>query len=164
MSTLSRTLIVQTSKAQTWNVLKDFGGVYRWHLKVETSPLLSKNNEGLGAKRVCNFYDGSSVAEEIIEYQDGESFKVELSDFSMPLSRANATIQLKELGPQKTEVTITMDYDMKYGPIGWAMNKVMLQPMMGKMFLQVLEGLKHHTITGDIIDENGAPNQQRVAA
>jgi len=36
---------------------------------------------GLGAKRTCYFYDGSSVVEEITEYKEGESFIVEISKF-----------------------------------------------------------------------------------
>lgn len=155
MSTITRTLAVNASHAHTWNIIKDFGGVHRWHPSVETSPLLSSNNEGLGAKRVCNFYDGTHVAEEVVEYRDGEFLSIELSDFSMPLKRAHANIHVRKLGAQKTEVEFSMDYDVKYGPMGWVMDKAMIQPMMGKLFAQVLKGLGHHVETGDLIGKGG---------
>lgn len=155
MSKLARTTIVNASKSATWKVIKDFGGVHRWHLKVKTSPVLSTHNEGLGAKRVCNFYDGTSVCEEIVQYTDGASLTVELTEFAMPLKYATATLSVRELGPERTEVTLELDYQVKYGPVGWVMNNVMIQPMMGKTFAQVLDGLGHHLVTGETVGEQG---------
>ena len=164
MSNITRTLIVQASSQQVWAVLKDFSGIHRWHPKVETSPLTNEINEGLGAGRICNFYDGTSIKEEIVEYQEGEMMKVALSEFSMPLHRGEATINLRELSEEETEVTFAMDYDVKFGPLGWVMNSLMMQPMMGKMFEQVLGSLDHHVVTGELIGRDGEHIASVVAA
>ncbi len=44
-----------------------------------------------------------------------------------------------------------MDYDPKFGPVGWLMDAVMMRPMMAGMFDQVLAGLEHHLRTGEIV-------------
>ena len=164
MSKLNQTHVIDAPLEQVWNVVKDFGGVHRFHPKVETSPLLSQNNEGLGAARVCNFYDGTSVKEEVVEYREGELLRVKLSDFSMPLQRAEAVISVRALGPDRTEVEFGMEYEMKFGPLGAVMNGIMLRPMMGKMFTQVLEGLDHHVVTGELVGRDGEHIAQPLAA
>lgn len=162
MSNLSKTIIIEAAPERVWAILKDFGGVHRWHPKVESSPLTGARNEGLGAGRVCNFYDGTSVREQIVEYRDGESMRVELSEFSMPLHRAEARLALRVLGQSRTEVTFSMDYDVKFGPLGWVMNSLMMQPMLAKMFEQILESLRHHVITGELVGRDG--ERQGVSA
>ena len=48
---------------------------------------------------------------------------------------------------------MTMDYDMKWGPLGWLMNVLMLRPIMGKLLASVLAGLDHHLVTGERIEK-----------
>lgn len=164
MSNITRSVIVQASTQQVWAILGDFGGVHRWHPKVETSPITNDISEGLGAERICNFYDGTSVKEEIVEYREGEMLKVVLSEFSMPLNHGEATISLRKLSDEETEVSFSMDYEVKYGPLGWVMNSLMMTPMMGKMFEQVLGALDHHVVTGELIGRDGEHIEAVVAA
>ena len=51
----------------------------------------------------------------------------------MPLSRGAATFEVEANGEEQLRVTMTMDYDMKYRPLGWLMNAVMLRPTMSKL-------------------------------
>jgi len=155
MSTIKQSVIVEANKQKVWEVLKDFGGVYRWHPKVETSPLHSANNEGIGAKRTCNFYDGTSVDEEVTAYKEGEYMEIILTNFSMPLKRATARVEIKELSTRRIQVDLQMSFDVKYGPVGWVMDKVMMKPMMGKMFKQVLSGLRYHINSGELVEKDG---------
>jgi len=165
MSIISRSIQVTASPEDTWRVVRDFGGVHRWHAKVESSPLLSSNNEGLGAKRRCEFYDKSSVVEEIISYDEGDRFlEVSLSEFSMPLTQATATMKVDPAEGGGAEVTLSMNFGVKYGPIGWVMDRAMMRPMMGKMFGQVLDGLRTHLETGQPIGEGGTVTAQVAMA
>jgi ribosome-associated toxin RatA of RatAB toxin-antitoxin module len=154
MSQLPVTAIVRAPIDTVWNMVADVGTVADWHPAVQQAPVLSPNRIGLGAKRRCEFYDGTSVVEEVVRLDEGRSLTVALSDFSMPLSRAEATIGLEPDGPERTKVTFTMDYDMKYGPAGWLMNATMLRPMMGKLLARVLAGLDHHLVTGENVGKD----------
>ena len=51
-------------------------------------------------------------------------------------------------------MTMTMDYDMKYGPLGWLSNVVMLRRILGELLASVLAGLDQHLVTGEHIGEN----------
>lgn len=153
---------------RVWDAINDHGGVHKFHPYVETSPLLSANNSGLGAKRRCEFYDKTSVVEEVIGWEDGTSLTVVLSEGSMPFSRAEATLRVVPAAENTSHASIEMDYDVKYGPIGWLMNKLIIRRKMEGLFATVLEGLEHHGKTGELIGQNGVslgkPETAKLAA
>lgn len=84
-----------------WHVLDDYGTVYKYNPGVETSEILGEKNTGLGAHRVCNFYDGSSLKETIIKYVPNQGYSFELSDYSLPLKRATSHFQLEPLSKDR---------------------------------------------------------------
>jgi hypothetical protein len=143
------------SADEVWRKLADFGGVHRFHPVVDTVDLLSENNEGVGAKRRCNFYDGKSVIETVTEWDPGHRQVVALSDFSMPLKSGTAELSVRRLGPSECEARIAMTVVPKFGPFGWLMGQMMMKPMMRSMLRSVLRGLDHHTRTGDLIGKGG---------
>jgi len=152
MSIVNKTVVVNGSLDAVWEQVNKVGNVENWHPMVKQAPVLTANDCGIGATRRCEFHDGTSVVEKVTASKEREMVELELSDFSMPLSRAIGTIRLKELGPERIEVSLTMDYDVKYGPIGWLMDAAMMKPMMGRMLGQVLSGLDQFIVTGDVIE------------
>ena len=58
---------VNLSAEKVWPHLADFSGIARFHPLVETADQPSEQNEGVGASRRCNFYDGKNVVERVIE-------------------------------------------------------------------------------------------------
>lgn len=157
MSNLAVTIEVNAPAERVWEVVSDFGGVHKFHPLVETSPLLTKNDRGLGAKRRCEFYDKTSIVEEVTKWDEGKSYSVVISEASMPLKRANATMRISPIDGDSSEVILAMDYEVKYGPVGKLMDMFMMRRMMGKMFGKVLKGLAHHAATGELIGKNGVP-------
>ncbi|MEO0605017.1 MAG: SRPBCC family protein [Myxococcota bacterium] len=155
MSTITHTATIRASKADTWAVLDDFEGVHRWHFNIESSPRTSPNNEGPGATRKVRMYDGTELTEQIVEYDEGTSMKVAFVEHAMPLQRADVVFRLREVAEDLTEVTIHMDYAMKYGPVGWLIDTVFLKPTMRGVFRRMVEGLERHIATGDLIGKDG---------
>ncbi len=154
MNQLSTTATVRAPLAQVWATLADVGTIADWHLGIEQSPVLSDNRHGLGAVRRMEFYDGSSALEEVTSLEEGRSLTVTMSEHSMPLSHGAATFAVQADGDDRTLVTMTLDYGMKYGPVGWLMNALMLRPILRKLFASVLSGLDHHLVTGERIGKN----------
>ncbi|MCP3906626.1 MAG: hypothetical protein GY712_01220, partial [Oceanicoccus sp.] len=67
-----------------WQVLEDFSSVENFATTIKTSPIVNDISSGLGAKRRCTFNDGSSLVEEIIDFQDRQGFTMAHSEFSLP--------------------------------------------------------------------------------
>ncbi len=156
MINVEKTVLINAGISQVWDLVSDMGGVYKYHPLVDKSPVLSESAFGIGAKRRCEFYDGSSVVEEITDLKEGKELNIALSEFSLPLRSANATMKLKKAGDKSTHVTIQMSYEMKYGVFGMILGYVMVRPIMKMTFVKVLKGMNDHVTTGKLIGEKGA--------
>lgn len=146
---------VHAAQARVWAALADFGGIYRFHPRVERSPLLSEQAQGVGAQRRCEFHDGNQVVERVSAIEQGRSITIDIVEGSMPLARARAKISLEPIDAQRTSVVFDMDYDPKFGWLGKAMDRVMMRAQFKKILGEVLEGLDTHLATGAVIGPDG---------
>lgn len=155
MSKVTITRTVHAPKDQVWNAWADFGGIAKFHPYVDTSPLLSEQTEGVGTERQCNFYDGNHVKERVVNVVPGEEMTVDIVEGSMPLLCARAHIALEALGPDRTEVRMTMDYTPKWGFVGKAMDALMMRRQFTTILDDVLSALDAHLETGKPIGQGG---------
>ncbi|OUS25432.1 hypothetical protein A9Q99_21120 [Gammaproteobacteria bacterium 45_16_T64] len=155
---------INVSAEQAWGILDDFGGVEKFSVGVETSPIISEKNTGLGAIRHCVFYDGTGVHEEIIEYEDKKSLKVVLTEHSMPLKTMYAGFRVEKLTETSCEVTMCMDFVVKFGLLGALMGKLMLRPVMKGVQKKLLSGLAYHAFTGNTIGSELPPSEELAQA
>ncbi|MCJ8347342.1 SRPBCC family protein [bacterium] len=140
---------------RVWKSFENFGEIYKFHPLVEKSPLLSKNASGIGAKRRCDFYDGTSVVEVVTHWTEKKRIEVQLSEMSMPMKTAKATIKIVSTSSGATKVSLEMDFVPKFGFLGKIMGALMMRPMMKKMLTLLFVGLEKHIQTGKIVGKNG---------
>jgi len=154
--TVSRTL--GHAVGRVWSVLEDFGGIHRWSAGVESSPIDPATPErGVGAVRNCHLYDGNHIEERVTESIEDEALGIDIVSTSMPLRSANARFALEATSDGGTEVTMTMDYVVKFGVVGKAMNALMLERMMTKSLTNLLAALDEHLKTGNLIEKGWQP-------
>ena len=138
-----------------WKVLDNYGAIYKYNPGVESSKILGEKKTGLGASRVCHFYDGSSLRETITRYVPNQGYSFELTDFSLPLKRAASHFQLEPLPGGRSLVSVTLEFEPKFGPLGWLMAKLMMQPMLTKALDGLTKGLDDHMNSGRIVGQDG---------
>jgi ribosome-associated toxin RatA of RatAB toxin-antitoxin module len=155
MQNVSKTVTMAIPATQIWEIIADFQRVDRYHPMVEKVDQIGTKKNGLGAMRVCNMYDKTSMKEEITHWIDGQGFSVKLTEGSFPFKFANATMQVKPSGTNHSDVTLEMEFDMKYGVLGKAMAAVMIKPMIKKMFGTVMKSLNDHASTGQLVGKGG---------
>lgn len=63
-----------------------------------------------------------------------------------------------------TIVTFKFDYQLKYGPIGKLMDKLMFGPQLSKGLPRILTGLKHFVETGEEVDQEVSKRLAKEAA
>ena len=148
--TISHTINSPVKKA--WKaVAEDFGGIYKYHPRVKHSPLISTTKTGIGTARRCEFYDKSTVDEEVVGWDEEKELRIALTNAAMPLKNISAMFSFKSISDQSCSVDFTMRYTPKFGPLGWVMDRVMIRPMMRKILKQTLQGLDRHLATGELI-------------
>lgn len=154
MQTLSVSKIIKHDITTVWNTISDIGAIHKFHPLVKSSPLLSQQETGLACIRRCDFHDGTSIVEKVIDFEQEKTIKFELSQMSMPMTKAFARMTVIRIDDDTTEFEIKMTYEMKYGLLGKIMG-VMMKPMMKGMFKKVIKGLGDHLSTGYIIGKDG---------
>ncbi len=134
-----------------WNTLENFGGIDKYAPTIRSSSIVGVQQTGLGAKRRCTFTDGSSLVETIIKYEEGEGYRMELSEYSFPLKYMFADIYVKPVDEKTSQVTMSTDFLVKAGPLGWLMGFFLMRPVMKGAFGKVMSGLAYYSETGEAV-------------
>lgn len=144
---------LQVPVAKAWEILNDFGAVYKYHPLVERSPIDNGIASGLGAERICHFDNGDQIKERITGYEAGEEYTVEIIDpGDFPLKTAEARLSLRSVDADRSRVRFEMSFQPKYGPVGWVMGATIMQTQFRRILADVLAGLERHAKTGELVD------------
>ncbi len=137
---------------QVWAVLADFGAVSRYSPTVVHSYLTGDQRAGVGTARHCDLaLPGATVDERIVDWRDGERYTLEIFDGDKlpPFRSAHASFDVRAAGPDRTVVAAELAYELKYGPAGTLMDRMMVEPKFRAAFGALVAGLKHHLETGE---------------
>ncbi|MEN8238248.1 MAG: SRPBCC family protein [Actinomycetota bacterium] len=158
---------VDAPAEKVWEALADFGNVSRYNPGVVHSHATSTEPSGLGATRHCSLaLFGASVEERIVGWTESELLAIEIYDAKRfpVIKNAGATFKLDGTGDE-TVVEGAFSYDVKYGPIGSAMNALSLRKQTDRAWRLFLAGLKKHVETGETIDgDTRVPVESVVAS
>ena len=149
MNKVDSQIIIDAPAQQVWEVLADFGSVYRWAPSVTDSYATSDNNSGLEAARHCDITGFGGIEESITEWNEGRDFTYIASGVG-PISGAYSTWSVKPMG-DKSLVYTNLRYGLRFGPLGALMNFLILRRKLEQSLGNALEGLKHHVKTGEMI-------------
>jgi len=155
-----KTLKVNVPAEKVWKVLEDYNNIEKFAMTIKSSASANEISSGLGAKRTCTFNDGSSLVEEIIEYQEGQGYKMDISNHSMPLKSMQAEMKVTAIDENISEIYMSADFVVKGGPFGWAMGQLLMRPVMKGIFKKVMTGLAFHSVTGKLISKKLPTNEE----
>ncbi len=143
---------INEGKEKVWEIMADYGGVANWAPTITSSKLLTDANGGMGARRTCDHISGAAIEEVITEWEEGEYYSYEMTTSLGPVKTLVNTWAVRSEG-NDTVVTLSMDFKMRFGPLGLLMIP-MAKMMMGKEMKLALAGLKHHVETSQIIERD----------
>ena len=158
MTTFSTTIKVNAPKEKVWEVLADLGSIYKWNPGVSHSYSTSSETGGEGAMRHCDLQNakGGSIGylkERAFDWRDGDGFTIDIYESNLPLKRNHVKFDLKSNGDD-TIVTITPDYELKFGPLGVLADLLIGRRMLKKGMADMAAGLKHHIETGELVEKS----------
>ena len=114
-----RTLDISATSDAVWAVIGRFMHIDEFAPLVKSVDALTEGEDGMGSRRRCHFHDGSSIVEEVIEWQANSGYRVRLSELTtMPVKEIYAELSVEPLDNARSRVTWSMDYRVKYGPLG----------------------------------------------
>ena len=72
-----------------------FGNVAEYNAAIKTSKFDSDVKSGVGTKRHCDFEPKGYIKEEIIEWNDNESFKLKFIESAVPMAFLESKFSFK---------------------------------------------------------------------
>lgn len=137
MGVLRMTRAVKAPRSITWAVVSDAEHYADYAPNLSSTHVTS--GSGLGMKRTCSNIGGQSWSEECVLWDEGTkySFRVDTSDYPYPIGALSGTWELDD-APGGTLITMTIDYEMKYGVLGRAAGFA-LRPWFGRICTQLLD-------------------------
>jgi uncharacterized protein YndB with AHSA1/START domain len=153
MPTVTVTRIMDAPPEAVWASWAAFGAVDRFHPGIAASRLLPGSAaSGVGATRQCDLKTGGKayLRERIVSQRENERMVVDIYDGTVPLKRAQATLDLEPAGPDRTHVAMTMTFTPGMGPFGWIMAPMMKRQFRA-MLIRVLEGNDAYVTKGKTV-------------
>ncbi len=131
---LERTLDMNATPEDIWAVIGLYMKTEDYSPYIVSVDALTDGEDGMGSIRRNNFENGTSLVEEVIQWTPNRGYRVRASEFgSNPMRELTAELAIKPASNGKSKVVWSLDYGMKYGPLGWLMGQTMIKRFMRKV-------------------------------
>jgi uncharacterized membrane protein len=156
---VARTQIIEHSididapKQRVWNVLSCLENFDDYSPMVRDVTMLTEQTSGVGSERRCDAYSFGGVEERVTDWDEGHRISLEVIG-GMPIE---GTAVWTVTGPQPTTVNFRFEYTPKYGPLGFLMDRMMLNRVLSKGLQSNLVGLKVHIEDGSLVTNRVKP-------
>jgi len=136
---------INAEKDKVWNVLRSIGEIKNFHPLIKNSYSSTSQQNGLGAKRICELIPMGQMVEEVVEWNEGHSFVMQVIGGKMlpPYRYMRGEINLTEQNG-KTKVTFSFSYRLKFGFLGQIMNALIIKPQFKNAPPKYVNGLKEY--------------------
>ena len=156
---LSKTITINTDRQSVWNVMRDFGNVYTWAPTVVESHSITPKETGVGAGRYCKIDGFGEIKEYVHEWNDGFGFVYDVSPIG-PLAKSYNSWTLTSAENDKTQLTVTFYYNLRFGVLGQLMHALMMRKKLEEGVQGAMEALKKRVETGELV----RPFKEHIAA
>lgn len=130
----------------------DFANIDRFNPAIQKSEQLDGTpSEGLGAGRQCTLGDGKNyIRERVIEHVKNKRLVVDIYEGTVPIKSAKGTFTFEVVTPERTKVTMRMDFTPKFGLLGKLMIP-MMKPQFRKNVRDMLAGNAAYVERGEVV-------------
>ena len=159
--------VIHASPETIMNLLSDVTSVDLWNPHVKKVDLVSKSpnqKEGLGAARVCHFFDNTSLKETVTE-SDTHHIRMVVTDYEIPMKTMNIEFRVEQRGgldnknAETSVLSFTMEYNVKYGLIGYLLGISLLKMKIHSVQSKILAGIDSYLTTGKPVEKD-SPNKR----
>ncbi len=143
MTVLENSIRIQAPPEHVWLALGKLDALDQYDPGVKKSEILAGPATGVGASRQCDLTPGGWFRERVTEWQPHETIAFELFECTLPVKRLKHRYTLTpEVGG--TLVRQHMEYELKFGPLGWLMDVMMVRRRWNGGIKGFFAGLKSH--------------------
>jgi carbon monoxide dehydrogenase subunit G len=143
MTTIRHEVHAACPPERIWALLADLKAVERYNPGVKRASLEGAQASGVGARRSCELVPKGRVVERVTHWEEGRAVGLEVieSDWPIHFMRWVTTVEPSERG---TRITQSLDYAVKFGPLGWLLDRVVMKRKLRATLDDVFASLARH--------------------
>jgi len=140
MTTIHHEIQAACSSERIWALLADLEAVERYNPGVKRAVIEGTQRSGVGARRSCELVPKGRVVERVTNWEEGRAVGLEVveSDWPIHFMRWVTRIEPNERG---TRVTQSLEYAVKFGPLGWLLDRLVMKRKLTSALDEVFASL-----------------------
>jgi uncharacterized protein YndB with AHSA1/START domain len=143
MQRLERELVIAAPRLMVWEALSEMKTVSEWNPSIDDVECLSDQISGLGARRRCFTHPTGWMTESVTEWEEGTHVVFSVDD-APPLKNGAAVFDLSD-DMDATRVDARFDYEVKLGPLGPVIDRLIVHRQLLSAWQRGLDGLREYT-------------------
>lgn len=126
MTSLHHEVHANCPPERVWALLSDLEAVSRYNPTVAAARTRGDLSVGVGAERECDLRPSGRVVERVTTWESGRAVGLEVieSDWPIVFMRWVTRIEPRDGG---CRVTQDLDYQVKFGPLGWLLDTLIMR-------------------------------------
>ena len=126
MTTIHHEIEAACPPERVWAVLSDLEAVQHYNPTVRTAAVRGSRRTGVGAERVCDLRPKGRVVERVTHWEDGRAVGLEVAESDWPIRFMHWVTRIEPKGGGSL-ITQRLDYAVKFGPLGWLLDKLVMK-------------------------------------
>jgi uncharacterized protein YndB with AHSA1/START domain len=143
MTTIHHEVRANCPPERVWELLSDLEAVERYNPGVRSAAVQGNQRKGVGAERSCELEPGGRVVERVTHWEDGRAVGLEVVESDWPIHYMRWVTRVDRAGGGSV-ITQELDYAVKFGPLGWLMDQLMMRRKLTRTLDSVFKSLVDH--------------------
>lgn len=147
MTVLKNTIYIEAPKERVWEALTRLDALHEYDPGIAKSVLCTDQRTGVGADRHCDIKAGGWFRERVTVWEPEKALELTLYECTLPVRRLRHHYALRREGGG-TRVDQTQEYTLKYGPLGVALDAIVVRRKWNAGVKSFFAGLKEYIEAG----------------
>ncbi|MBI4819032.1 MAG: SRPBCC family protein [Deltaproteobacteria bacterium] len=143
MTTIHHEVQANCPPERVWALLSDLEAVQRYNPTVRKATFLGACRTGVGAERACELVPKGRVVERVTHWEDGRAVGLEVAQSDWPIHFMRWVTRIDPAGAS-TRITQSLEYEVKFGPVGWLLDKLVMKRKLTSTLDEVFASLVKH--------------------
>lgn len=126
MTALRHDIRANCTPKAVWALLGDLEAVQRYNPTIRSATIEGKQRVGVGAMRACELVPKGRVVERVTTWEDGRAVGLEVFESDWPIHFMRWVTRIEADG-DGTRITQDLEYKVKFGPIGWLLDRLVMK-------------------------------------
>jgi hypothetical protein len=147
MTTIHHEIQARCPPEPIWTLLSDLEAVASYNPTVRSAAVTGGVHAGVGAMRACELLPNGRVVERVTHWEEGRAVGLEVAESDWPIHYMRWVTRI-EAAPTGSTVTQDLEYSVKFGPLGWLLDRLMMKRKLTRALDAVFENLVKHAEGG----------------